>query len=178
MDYRTQDIILISKRNNYDIVQKWGTEIHKLKLQLMGMESAFGVNFYQGKHIINFTFIGSKKNNAMMAQLAEIQNLDRFFRRLSLSEPPPTTISTNILETLRDKTYMSPIKERPGLDPLIRCHLRAKGTTISTRFTCDGQDACSADAKGVVGQVHLDVASLWVKGHNYGLIIYVDTFAF
>lgn len=178
MDFDTQHFFLIAKRNNYDIVQKWGSNISKLKLQLTGMESAFGPNYYQGKHIINFTFKDSKKSNTMMAQFAEVYNIDRFFRRLSLAEPPPNMVIPEIMESLRDKTYMSPIKERPGQDPLLRCHLRSKGATIYSTFTCQGQDACSADAKGVIGRLDLEVASLWVKGSNYGLIIYADTFAF
>jgi hypothetical protein len=144
------------------------------------MRIPFGLEKYLHKEILNLEFSNlNEDNNEMYNFFTQIKQIDRFMQKLQWNEyiqnNMVTNIPKNLLESIKDKKYMSCIKYRPNkFDNLLRVHIKKRGHTISTTFVnTDNEKILTDEIKERSGNFILEMAFIWVSKDNYGITWYV-----
>ena len=148
-------------------------EYNKYVIKLTNMKCPFGVEKYNYKEIINFEFLGSKKNNQMLNQYSLIKQIDSFLRNIK-EETLENYINYDMYDDINEKHYMSCLKEKRGFDPLIRVHLKKKAKNILTEVSKDGTYYDLNNIKGEMCNLTIEIGDIWINEYNYGLVLYVS----
>lgn len=156
------DLSVIYTREKYNILENNKC----LEFQTPYLGIPFGVEKYNGKHIINLQFDGKDKNNKIYESFTELQRIESWLRNIVKDE------KWVFYEDFKDKEYIPSIKPRGKWDPIIRCHLKGgkKGITaeLNSPIPISFYDLANNKAKATIA---LD--SIWTTNDTYGLLFIV-----
>jgi hypothetical protein len=127
---------------------------------------------YNNKNIINFEFKNYESDDETNILFKKIQRIDNFFCRLSIDESirKKVNITDSVKELLKNRMYTPCIKKRSDkFDPLVRVHIRTKGSAVLTDFN---EPADNIKNKFSVNEI--EVGTLWMTQKNYGIILFLN----
>jgi hypothetical protein len=129
----------------------------------------FGIEIYNGKHILNFE-VETERNNDLYNFYALIYKMENILQNLGNNEIEDLNIKSNhqqIANLIKGKQFVPCIKN--GLKGyLIRSYVN-KGVEIKSN---DGNNFFTmAQTKGKLAKVTLEIGNLWIMPDTYGYIL-------
>ena len=136
------------------------------------MNVPFGVEMYADKEIVNLEFTGIHESNEMYNFHVKIQEIDRFFSRISYDPKikDEYKIQSEVLELLTWKEYINSIKIRKDFEPLLRTHLKKRKKIINSKIYKDNKLVETSALEEASGILTLILDSVWIKNGKCGLV--------
>jgi hypothetical protein len=133
----------------------------------------YGLEEYMGKHILNIEFNNYNKDNEVYNFYAIIKQIDNFLSNLEyFKDKVKREISQNLLNEIKNKTYISCIKSKGIYDPQLRTHMAKKGKQIITELVNSKNNKFEEIIKTPT-KFTIKLDSIWIKGNCYGPIYYI-----
>lgn len=160
------DMYLKSEKKNYRIL----FNKEKLLMKTPIMRVPFGIEKYNDNEIVNLEF-RNLKNNYVHNFYSKIKQIDYIFENIHKKEVYQKfskELPFGFLDEIRNKTYLSSIKNRDEYEPLLRTYLKksfkVKSNTLFLTKYC---------LKSLNVIAFVELATLWINDTNYGLSYYL-----
>jgi len=172
-NYNFNDINFIRDKKNYKIYIKKGNKNCRIRLLTSILSIPFGIEKYFNKYILNLSFFNIKENNSAHNFYSVLLDIDKYFMNIKDVDTAPIDLKLLV----KDKTYMSCIRETSPYPPLLRTHIKIVKNSIITKFiSYNDVNLCIPEdkIKNKKGYFTIELSGLWVNKDSYGLIWYLN----
>lgn len=173
-DYNLTNLTITKKGRKYVSYSLKNNEYEPMKLKFKNVKLMFGVEQYNNKYILNIQLCGS---NELNNYYSTIKNLDLFMKNLRNEEfqQDCKRISNDFKSCVKNRHYTSCLREYDGYKPLLRTHLKFKGSHLLTSITKDGVPFNVRELKGKLCNLELELVDIWSTQYKYGYTIYINS---
>tara|TARA_B100002019_G_scaffold264715_1_gene253734 strand:- start:161 stop:739 length:579 start_codon:yes stop_codon:yes gene_type:complete len=171
-NYNFKDIAFYQNKKSYNIFI-YEDFMKEIIFNTPNLNIPFGIEDYNNKKILNLEFKNIKLNNNLYNLYSNIKNVESFFINLNKNEniikrPFPN----NLLNDIKNKKFISSIKDKENFDPLFRIHLKKVKRKYLTTFKKkkNNEEILYHEIKKMNGIFCICLKSLWISNDSYGLI--------
>ena len=148
----------------------------EIKIQSSILNIPFGIEDYNNKKIINLELMNIKSNKDVYRMYSEIKSIELFFENfIKNSEIIDRDLPNNLLDDIKNKSFISCIKDRENSNALFRVHIKKIKRKYLTVFKKKNSEILYNNIKGEKGIFIICLKSLWISNDNYGLIWSLDS---
>lgn len=157
------------KNGNFSLLTKTlNNKYKRIKIKFPSVYIPFGVERYNDKRIINFSFYGNNKNNTAYTNIFKLQTLNDKIKHIIASSEQIDTDSKEYVPFYNVSTLE--FDEEMGEQYMIRCYASHTLTIIHKEYG----EIDSKNIKGHSCYIDVSIGSIWVHNDKYGCMLYVD----
>jgi hypothetical protein len=171
-NYNFKEIAFYNNKKSYNIFI-YKEMMKEIIFNTPKLNIPFGIEDYNNKKIVNLEFKNIESNNNIYNLYSNIKNVELFFENLiENSKIINRDLPNNLLNDIKNKQFISCIKEKKNFDPLFRTHLKKIKKKYLTNFKNknNNEEIIYSNIKKMNGIFSICLKSLWISNESYGLI--------
>ena len=174
-NYNFKNIAFYQNKTTYNIFI-YKDMMREIKIKSSILNIPFGIEDYNNKKIINLELFNIKSNNEVYKMYSQIKSIELFFENfLKNCNIIKRDLPNNLLNDIKNKSFISCIKDRENSNALFRVHIKKIKKKYLKVFKKKNKEILYNNIKGNKGIFIICLKSLWISENNYGLIWSLDS---